>query len=601
MNTLRISLLLIAPYQSMADSILEICKNYPEILPEPFIGNLEDGIRYCKEAMSTRQYDLILSRGGTTTALRQAVSIPVVDLEVSAYDMLRAIISAKQYGRDFEIIGFSNITMQAHLLGETTGWDLKISEIHSRESAKQVIEALYARDPRTLVVGDVISSSIAESLGMNNILITSGRESICKALDDAVNLFRNTAADRKRSHFYRTVLDYAPQAAAVYDESGQLLYTNLYHTGQHLLPLLDSLPNHIQPLREKGTLVTNLQLPGFTVAVQGVCAGEAPRYFVFWLTARENALSSLADAAAICDREELRGQGSLTDSSEYLLPLSTQLQQLLPDNTLQLNGCLYVSTPSAAAGESAAAYIYSHYHTQSHIFVTVRCGFMTADAWQNLLDRLATSLNSARYTFYLENPEQLTPSMQTVIVNAIKKLEDRHLFIAASTQDLEALAMSGQFSRSLYTRLCSRTLQLPRLAERKADLPIFAQFLIQQYNKKYSKQIIALREDALDRLQLYDWPLDVEEFEQVMLNVLQSCSGHYVTLRELDALLPKESPAIHPENNIPGQLLQGTLSDIELRIIRQIVEEENLNYTRAAKRLGISRSTLWRKLQEKEN
>ena len=593
MDTSKISLLLIAPYQSMADSVIEACRDYPNISLETFIGNLEDGINYCLESMSIRHYDLILSRGGTATALRKTASIPVVDVDVSAYDMLRAILAAKQYGRDFVVIGFSNITMHAHLLAETTGWDLKIFEINNSDDAREIVTALYNTDPRTLIVGDVISSNTAESLGMNNILITSGKESICKALSEVETLFGNASIDREKALFYRAVLDYAAESAVVYDEDGQLLYTNLTRTGQGALSLLDSLPDLLQQLRQEGALLTQLQTEDVCVSIRGVRTGGVPPMYIFWLSPMDASLATLTDAVTI-STDGIRTQSSLTDSSEYLLPLSEQMAEVSP---LLPGDCVYIDSPSLEASASAAAYIHTHCKAEAHSMITVRCGLLTPEVWQTFVDKIASPSSTAPHTIYLESLDLLPSGLQGAVAFTIGKLESRYVLLSSSSQNLSGLVHTGQFSKSLYLRLCSRRIHIPSLAERRNDIPVFAHFLIQQYNKKYFKQIIGLQEDTLAQLQAYDWPMDVDQFEQVMQQLLQSSNGHYVSSDNLSQLLTAS------EVNMPaspdGEIaISGTLEEMELQIIRQVVRQERMNYTHAAKRLGISRSTLWRKLSE---
>ena len=593
MDTSKISLLLIAPYQSMADSVIEACRDYPNISLETFIGNLEDGINYCLESISIRHYDLILSRGGTATALRETASIPVVDVDVSAYDMLRAILAAKQYGREFVVIGFSNITKQAHLLAETTGWDLKIFEINNSDDAQQIVTSLYNKDPRTLIVGDVISSNTAESLGMNNILITSGKESICKALSEVETLFCNASIDREKALFYRTVLDYAAESVAIYDEDGQLLYTNLARTGQGALSLLDSLSGLLQHLQQEGALLTHLQTEDVMVSIRGLrTSGDNPMY-IFWLSPIDASLATLTDAVTI-SADGTRTQSSLTDSSEYLLPLSQQMAGASP---LLPGDCIYIDSPSLEASASAAAYLHTHCKAEAHSMITVHCELLTAEVWQTFVEKIASVNSAAPHTIYFEALDLLPTGLQGAVAFTIGKLESRYVFLSSASQNLSRLVQTGQFSKALYLRLCSRQIHIPALVERRNDIPVFAHFLIQQYNKKYFKQIIGLQEDTLAQLQAYDWPMDVEQFEQVMQQLLQSANGHYVSADNLSQLLTSTEANMYvsAEGEIP---LKGTLEEMELEIIRQVVRQERMNYTHAAKRLGISRSTLWRKLSE---
>lgn len=594
MNISKISLLLIAPYQSMADNILEICRDYPDIDLESFIGNLEDGIHYYQESMSIRQYDAILSRGGTADILRQTTPIPVIDVEVSTYDMLRAILSAKQYGRDFVIIGFSNITTHAHQICETTGWNLNIYEIHSREDAEQFILKLYAEDPRILIVGDVVSSDTAENLGMNNILITSGQESIRKALDHVISLFHNAASDREKALFFRLILDHASESAIVYDEKGQLLYTNFSKSEPERLQLSEALVEKIPYLRQSGSLTAEIQLFGTSISVKGMAISGPPFYFVFWLNSTDTVLKELGTAVSFKKEVSIRPQLSLMDSSEYMQPIAEKLKAIFPSQNIPLGSCIYFDSPSAAAGSSAASYVHTHFKLQAHCLITLRCGLLTYEDWEALLHELDTPFGRLPHTIYFENPELLPQKLQEYIGASIKCIKNRYLILTSSSKSLQNLALSGQLSQTLYVQLCSLKLHIPSLNERKKDIPVFAHFLIQQYNKEYSRQIIGLDKDVVLAFQQYNWAFDAEQFEQIIFQLLQNCTGHYLTFSDLEILSDNSfSKAVEKESLIS---LNGTLEEIELKIIQKIVKEENMNYTKAAKRLGISRSTLWRKL-----
>ena len=138
--------------------------------------------------------------------------------------MLRVIKLAEQYGGPFAIIGFENVTRVAKTVCDILAYSIPIYQIQSEAEAETVLRSLPASG--TLVVGDVITSNTAKSLGISSILITSGTESVEKALGTALRFFSNFALLQGSASLYKSALENDPDIVLLLREDGTRLYQN---------------------------------------------------------------------------------------------------------------------------------------------------------------------------------------------------------------------------------------------------------------------------------------------------------------------------------------------------------------------------------------
>ena len=142
------------------------------------------------------------------------------------------------------------------------------------------------------------------------------------------------------------------------------------------------------------------------------------------------------------------------------------------------------------------------------------------------------------------------------------------------------------------------------LKNRVEDLSSIAMLYINQYNLILGKQIIAFEADALKLIRSYDWPGNFEQFKRVIKELLILTETSYITADSVKRILQQEQRIYNTASpTIPNDYVQydidftKTLGEIEQEIVRKILLEENMNRENTAKRLGISRTTLWRMLK----
>ena len=168
--------------------------------------------------------------------------------------------------------------------------------------------------------------------------------------------------------------------------------------------------------------------------------------------------------------------------------------------------------------------------------------------------------------------------------------------VAATNRDLEKMVAEGTFREDLYFRLNVVAIQLPPLRDRPGDIPLLAaRFLAELANENGVRQP-ALAPETLDALAAYPWPGNVRELRNTVERMIVLAHGDILTPRDLP---PAIRSAIARPRGGGTALPEGlTLGDAERRLIVAALEATGGNRVQAAKRLGISRRTLHRKINE---
>ncbi len=170
--------------------------------------------------------------------------------------------------------------------------------------------------------------------------------------------------------------------------------------------------------------------------------------------------------------------------------------------------------------------------------------------------------------------------------------------ITATNKDLDEMVKRGTFREDLYFRLKVVEIRLPALRERLEDLPLLAQTFLRECAKENGKDISEFTADALTALMNYRWPGNVRELRTAIERAVVLCRGDKIGARDLPPSLraPAQSPGVAGE---PARLPAGanlTVEDAEKQVIVRALKEARGNRTLAAKRIGMSRRSLHRKL-----
>ncbi len=169
--------------------------------------------------------------------------------------------------------------------------------------------------------------------------------------------------------------------------------------------------------------------------------------------------------------------------------------------------------------------------------------------------------------------------------------------IAATNRDLKADLAEGRFREDLYYRLNVVPIELPPLRQRREDIPLLADHVLRRLAAKYRWPHLSLAPRALAHLVERPWPGNVREMQNVLARAAILTRGQVIGVEDLELVPTAPEPAAAPP--MAGSLqLRDILGETEKRVIRQALEQENWNRTRAAQVLGISRRQLFDKIRQ---
>ncbi|MFB3827218.1 MAG: sigma-54-dependent transcriptional regulator [Bryobacteraceae bacterium] len=170
--------------------------------------------------------------------------------------------------------------------------------------------------------------------------------------------------------------------------------------------------------------------------------------------------------------------------------------------------------------------------------------------------------------------------------------------VAATNRDLRELMAKGQFREDLYYRLSMLEIRLPRLADRKEDLPLLVRYFLERFSAQYGRTIRGLTPRAQALLSRHAWPGNVRELQNTLGHACMMAESDLIDARDLPEQFRGEAP---PEPCAPEETDEMlTLAEVHRRHAMRVLERVEGNKAKAAKILGIHRATLYRLIEGKD-
>jgi DNA-binding NtrC family response regulator len=304
---------------------------------------------------------------------------------------------------------------------------------------------------------------------------------------------------------------------------------------------------------------------------------------------------------------------SVADPFRGSSPLIRQLAE-------QAKRVLHAETPILIQGETGtgksvlAGWLHNNGPRSEETFVDMNCAGLSRDLLETeLFGHEKGSFTGAtasktgllevahRGTVFLDEIGDMDPQIQPKLLKVLEEkrfrrvgeVRDRQVdirLVAATHQDLNQLVRERKFRSDLYFRISTIPLTIPSLRNRTEDIPLLANYLLERIAADMGRSQIHLTPDAERALQAYSWPGNIRELRNALERAVLLSEGHVLNRRDLylDAQTGNEP---WPEaTNL-------TLLELEQYYITKVLQEEQGNVDRAAKRLDVPRSSLYQKIK----
>jgi two-component system response regulator HupR/HoxA len=227
-------------------------------------------------------------------------------------------------------------------------------------------------------------------------------------------------------------------------------------------------------------------------------------------------------------------------------------------------------------------------------------------------DRIGLFERADGGTVFLDEIGEVSPAFQVKLLRVLQEGEIRPLgcgrtrkinvrVIAATNKELETEVREGRFREDLYYRLAVVSIGMPPLRERREDIPVLANALLQNAIKHLGKQVAGFSEEAYACMQRYHWPGNVRELQNEIQHMLVMGEDNILGADLLSPRVLHAAPVDEVADTVMVAELDGTLKDrieaLEARIVREVLIRHRWNKSRAARELGLSRVGLRNKLE----
>jgi DNA-binding NtrC family response regulator len=229
--------------------------------------------------------------------------------------------------------------------------------------------------------------------------------------------------------------------------------------------------------------------------------------------------------------------------------------------------------------------------------VPIDCALVTDELLRRAFDTLRTAAAEVRCraTLLLEHVDFLPEAYQEQILRAVAD-GGISAQIVATAECSPSQEVTG-IQPALRDAISTIMIEVPRLSERPEDLPVLAQFFLEECNRDSDKQVGSLRGDAIEQLSLYEWPGELTQLRQVIAAAHVACNTHEVTASDLPPVIHHAARAAFHRRRPPEPIvLDDLLAKIEREAIVRALDQAKGNKSEAATLLGMTRPRLYRRL-----
>lgn len=619
-------IVVLTPLWDMLEKARELVQEQGYHNVEVLLGSMSEGVEVARKAIAEGA-ELIVSRGGTYQMVKAAFQIPVVEIKVTAYDILRSFEKVDDPGETIGVVGYSNVVYGYDLLQTLLPNPVVKVELKREKDAYSIIEENKRRGINTFI-GDANITRVVRELNCTGILIQSQKDSIHTAIQEARRIFQATKEEKRRAQQVATITDFVHDGIIAIDEQSNITVYN--HTAERLF--------RIPRLRALGRPVTEV-VPG--TRLPAILLNAQPEL---------GAIQTVHDSKIITNRVPILVDGEVkgavatfqevaeVQSMEQTIRRSLNEKGFVARYTFQ--DIIYASAKIAECIETAQKF--AQYDTPVHIcgasgvgkelfcqsmhnssgrqgnpFVAVNCAAIPPTLIESeFFGYDEGSFTGARRkgkpgifelahngTLFLDEISEIPMELQGRLLRVLQEKQVMRVggdkvipvdvkIITASNKYLKREMQEGKFRKDLYYRINVLTLRLPPLEQRREDIPVLARYFLGKYAEKYGRTPMTLTAEAEGALLARSYEGNIRELE----NLMERCSivSSFIDLLE-ERDISRPAADCKPSQAEYGDL---DLRTLEQRHIVSVYESCGRNTQRACKILKINRSTLWRKLRE---
>ncbi|MFA6507223.1 MAG: sigma 54-interacting transcriptional regulator [Treponemataceae bacterium] len=626
-----IRILLIAPYQEFASTFKLI---FDEHTAANERADYENENYELSSVIATGTHELqslnfeaevVVSRGFISSELRHLkFYVPVIEVPVASVDLVHSLHKAiKEFQCDrVAVVGALNMVMGVERLTDIMPVKIYPYQLASQGEIRDAVDEIIAAGI-PVIIGGVKTCAYAKERGLKTVLLESGRESIWHSITEAKRLAYLVRQERERTQHLSALVNQAQEGIITLDAEGKICLFN--KASSEIFGIYPS--NAIgKPLGQVIPPFSGLVWSSTAAKDEIVKCGDKMVSAGFSGLSRQGELNGtlimVQDVTRVQEletriRERVYSRGHVAHHTfEDIIGDSLRIKETVvrAKKFSQVDSNILIYGKTGTGKELFAQSIHNAGRRRTGPFVAVNCAALS----ESLLESELFGYVEGAFTgaskggkpglfelahhgsLFLDEISEIPMQLQGRLLRAIQEKEIMRLghdrvipvdvrIIAATNCSLSDLVASGSFREDLFYRLNILRLELPSLSERTEDIPALVEHWISAYSTQFGYPKLKITEKAKTLLKSVFWPGNIRQLRNhcERMVVLSQCD--VIDARDVELVMETEPQKTDPNVEFP---------DSKMALITSALQVTGNNKLQAARNLGISRTTLWRRLKQ---
>lgn len=568
-----------------------------------------DAVKTARDLIEQQQVDIFVSAGANAFYLQDTLPVPVLGLRVSSADLIQAVLTARRISRRILLLSYERQKTNLDVLKVFDDIEVTHRTYTTADEVKEIFHQCR-EEGYGVVVGSSYTCDLADQWDMASVLVYS-RESCRNLLRKAIRVAGQHKRQRQQTALMQYVLDRSAHPMVIANLDGSAVAWNAAASAQ--------LPRFAKRRRLDGLLDRRiLDAPSFRserlLLEDRLCALDKTPF--------EFAGETVGHVYSV----QWSPVAETQDDSRRLVFRSQRMAEV--HNRLAVYGAtagtVLLHGETGTGKELAARCIHAAGANAKGPFVAVNCSAIPAELFESELfgyaDGAFTSaksggrsglLETANHgSFFLDEINSLPLAQQAKLLRVLQEKEVTPVgsrqaialdikFIAACNVDLAEEMRAGRFREDLYYRISTFAIRIPPLRERPEDIAALTAYMARREVQRYGADVDvnALVEGIVPAFRRYHWPGNVRQLENIVERLIVS-HRLYRSSQAIVEALPDIAPELFAVARLERES-EGHLRTVEQEEIHRALTMFSGNRSRAADFLGISQTTLWRRLKRR--
>ncbi len=300
---------------------------------------------------------------------------------------------------------------------------------------------------------------------------------------------------------------------------------------------------------------------------------------------------------------------------EHIIGQSEPVQTMfsLIENLAEVDTTVLIAGESGTGKELVAEALHYRSDRRDKSLVKVNCAALPENLLESELfghvkgsftgafkDKVGRFQQADGGTIFLDEIGDITPALQVRLLRVLQSKEFEKVgdsqtnkvdvrIVAATNQDLLTKVKNKEFREDLYYRLRVVQITMPPLRERRSDIPLLIEHFVKRFNERFNRHVKGFEDDAAGQMMGYGWPGNIRELQHAVEHAFVLSRGDLISIKHLP-------PELHDPINCQDVAVEN--SDDEVETLVAALEKSGGNKSRAARLLGVSRRTIYRRIDE---